>query len=355
MLPIPSKIAYSTWKTIVQNNSWATYHYEQAQESLIVYAGLKDLVFCAEVDDDNYTDWNTVFSGSSTSVPSANDAMALIIGTTQTYLTPVSPDGKPYSINFPTEGVGKPTYISHNWCDKCTWAYGSTHHVDVTLTDTGDGLTFSTGYTNLIDTYHGRITEEDGIVDKNGNSCRVSVTDANGALVEKDPHDNTGDYVVNYESGEITFDSAPTAPVTATFNTANTSEWLVTPEVGKVLKISKVEAQFSNPIEITDSIIFQPVFNHPTYGWIPVPGEDPTVYKTLMDFINEANGNFPEIPKLGGSSWRGMPAPIHTFPWDYKSMIELPQGTGIRIKLEHDTPFGGAVATAAFYMLSEYV
>jgi len=86
-----------------------------------------------------------------------------------------------------------------------------------------------------------------------------------------------------------------------------------------------------------------------------IPIGSPTIYKTMMNYIDEANGAMPEIPPMGGAGWRGTSQAVQIFPWRYQAMTELVSSYGmeIRIQLQHETPFGGDVATATFYCLSE--
>jgi len=47
--------------------------------------------------------------------------------------------------------------------------------------------------------------------------------------------------------------------------------------------------------------------------------------------------------------------PIYVFDWDYVSATYLSSAAGMEvvIKLEHDAPFGGTMATATFYCKSD--
>ena len=76
-----------------------------------------------------------------------------------------------------------------------------------------------------------------------------------------------------------------------------------------------------------------------------------------LDYINEAELSYPSVPKMGGTSWRGMAGPLHIFQWPYaaRGTTDLTSSTGleIQIKLENNTPFGGDIAIATFYGTSE--
>jgi len=281
---------------------------------------------------------------------------------------PKTADGKPYVTIWPTEG-SRVTVVSHNWCDPTTWYTSAIREVEQECIDSGDHLTYNVESGPIIvDAFHGKISNEDELKDADGNSYRVTVTVNDTPVTEIDPHTLVGDFTVNYLDGKITFATAraPSDVVLITYHLVTNSIWKIAPNPGTILKITNVEAQFSTDVEVNDTILFQarglvdvfaPHLVAPG-GPIPsgtiIPLGSPLRYKTLMDFINEANGNYPIIPAMG-TNWRGIPQPIVTFPWDYAAMTSLPSATKmeIEIRLEHDTPFGGAVATAAFYCLSE--
>lgn len=277
---------------------------------------------------------------------------------------PKTTDGKPYVSIWPTEG-SRTTSMTHNWCDKTTWYTTAVREVNRDCTNQGDSLSYAMPHTWIVDSYHGKLSGEDYIKDANGFSYRVSATVNGMPKTERDPHYGSGgDFEVNYETGTITFFVAnnPGDTVQATYHRVVDSVWRLRPKAGTVLKISRVEAQFSSDIVLTDSVVFQPkglasVFA-PQLG-LPegtlIPLGNPTKYKTMMDFINEANGAYPLIPASGGPGWRGLPQGVITYPWDYAALTAVPASLGmeIEVKLEHDTPFTGAVSTAAFYCLSE--
>lgn len=281
---------------------------------------------------------------------------------------PRTTDGKAIVALWPTEGT-KATVVSPNWCDPTTWLSHAARIVDETATDSGDHKTYSLAHQNVIDTYHGKISNEDFLKDAGDHSYRVVVT-VNGALkTEQDPHYGSGgDYTINYAAGTITFKNTLQAEdvVVVTYHHATDSEFVLKPTTGKKLALRRAEVQFSSDVQITDSVVFQP------YGLVDVfapqlvqanvlpsgtmiPLGDPVVYKTMLDYINDANGAYPMIPALGGNTWRGQSKDIIIFGWDYAAMTQLisTYGMEIRIKLAHDIPLGGTVATATFYCLSD--
>lgn len=281
---------------------------------------------------------------------------------------PRTSDGKSVVVTWPTEG-NKTTIVSPNWCDPTTWISHAARVVDETATDSGDHTTYTLAHDKVIDVYHGKMSNEDYFKDGGGHSYRVVVKVNGTTKTEQDPHTGTGgDYTINYAAGSVTFLSAlqDGDTVTVTYHHATDSEFVLKPTSGKRLSLRRAEVQFSEDIGLTDSITFnayglvdvfapQLVQNNVLPSGTMIPLGDPVVYKTMLDFINDANGAYPVIPAMGGNTWRGMSKAISIFGWDYAAMTQLVStyGMEIRIKLEHDTPLTGTVATATFYCLSE--
>jgi len=254
-------------------------------------------------------------------------------------------------------------FYTHNWADKTTWYEDSARIVSETLSDAGDRTTYSCVNQNIIDMYHGKTTQEDDIFDAQGNSYRVEVKVSGVVKTEQDPHYGSGgDFTVNYPSGTVTFLSQQPsgANVEMTYHYARSSIFTVNPPVGKKLNIDTVEVQFSDDIEVTDTIVFD------TYGLADVfaPQLVPSVlpsgtlikidtfkYKTMNDYQNAALRSYPKYPPLGGSGWRGQQAGVHVFDWDYLKSKSIFSSYGMKVvlRLEHDEPFLGAYATATFY------
>ena len=257
--------------------------------------------------------------------------------------------------------------FSHNWCDPTTWYQNSIRVVDEEATDSGDHITYTLANTNIVDTYHGKITQEDDLLDSGGNSYRVTVKVDSVVQTEVDPHTEqhppeTGDYKVTYSTGEIVFQEALTGSevVEVTYHYATSSVFTLAPETGKKLIIEVAEVQFTDDIDVTDSIHFQ------TWGYVDVfapqlvnnPYPSGTKipirtfkYKTMKDYQNAAFKSYPTVPAIGGLHWRGLTRPVLVFDWDYQRGLVLYDSYGMetRLFLEHDIPFGGMWATSTLY------
>jgi len=105
----------------------------------------------------------------------------------------------------------------------------------------------------------------------------------------------------------------------------------------------------------TGTLIYSPSATDIYPAGTKIPLGNPIVYKSMGDFQNEATRAYPTYPLLGGSSWRGMTQGIVVFDWDYISSTVLRADTGmeVRLRLQHDVPFGGFYATATFYCTSD--
>ena len=261
------------------------------------------------------------------------------------------------------------TLYSHDWTDPTTWYTTSGYAVGETVTDSGTYTNYYTAHHPIIDTYHGKITGEDFLLDAGGHKYRVAVYVNGVKKTEQDPHYGTGgDYVVDYHNGLIQFLTAnqPTDVVTVDYHYMVDSTFIITPSPGKALIMDSAEVQFSTDVIITDTTVFQP-YGYVDYfapqlvasGQVPsgtkIPIGNHTSYKTMSDFQNDAARAYPVYPALGGSGWRGLNVPLVILDWDYTASTVITSAVGmeIRIKLEHDTPFSGISATATFYCISQ--
>jgi len=281
---------------------------------------------------------------------------------------------------FKTTGDGSPilasrkpdapklTFITPNWCDRTTWYSASEYVEDEVAEDSGDHTTYELDNQNVIDTYHGKITFEDFLLDSESRSYRVAVTVDDVAKTEQDPHVGSGgDFTVNYAAGTVTFLSALTGTevVKVTYHYENGSTFTVAPITGKMLMVETVEVQCSSDLEMEDSFTFQAyglvdVFAPQLMPGIPsgtkIPLGDPLRYKTIVDIINDSNHSYPPYPVMGGSGWRSNTTPLYIFAWDYdvgSTMLYASYGMEIRINLDHDAVCGGTLATATLYCTSE--
>ncbi len=271
-------------------------------------------------------------------------------------------DGSPKITPEPPIG-DKKNFMSCNWCDKCSWFEGSVEVTDETLVDSGDGLTFTSAHEYWVDMTHGRVTFEDMVLADNPGKWLVEITSDAVAQEESSPGTEDGDYQIDYETGEVTFNSSQAnKTVVASYWYAVSGIYTVKPSPGKKIKILRVEVQFSKDIVLNDTMEFMPYGYAGVFAPAYVPGyftadqliplmTVPYRYKTRSDFVNESCGTYPVIPAFGGPGWRGGSQDIITLPWLYLTKTELKSSYGmeIRLKMVDSTPMGGETATATFY------
>jgi hypothetical protein len=252
---------------------------------------------------------------------------------------------------IPPEGL-KSNKISQNWCDRTTWWYSSVPVEDETATTTdGERKVWQLAHTNVIDVFHGKLTGENMLAD-----LRVVVTVGGETKAEQDPHYGAGgDFTIDYAAGTITFFESVAAgndPVVS-YNYENGSTYVIQPDPGEVWKLKGSEAQFSEDVEINDTMVYEVWAYNPLDLPNKVMVAEPDEYLTIYDFINDANKAYPSIPPLGGSGWRGTQVKVQVFAWDFQSTTDLLSSYGmeLRVRLKHDTPYGGTFATGTFYFL----
>ena len=277
--------------------------------------------------------------------------------------------------------TSKKTIYTHNFCDKTTWWQSSTRVVDEVATDSGDHTTYNLAHQFVIDTYHGKVTQEDILESTAGYSLRVSVKVNNVAKTERDPHElamgNTshGDYVVDYDAGTITFHSALEASdeVKVTYHYAVSADVSIKPDPGKRLEVVRIQAQFSDDVELKDSLVFQaygytisfaPQLAQSNGGPLPdqylIPLGGPLVYKTMRDILNDADSLSHPFGILGNGggetpTWRSLAKPRAAVKWEYlaATVLDASKGMEVVLSLSHNVPFGGSSAVATFYCTSE--
>jgi len=241
-------------------------------------------------------------------------------------------------------------FVTHNWCDPTTWYTQSARVEGETLTDSGDGLTFNSSHDNWIDMTHGKIYREDLLA-----ASYLPVIKVDGTTkTQRAPWAEAGgDFTIDYATGAVTFFVSQSGKVvTADYSRENGSLFIVGPTAGKRLWVEYSEVQFSQDISINGTIHFQPWAYNPDDLPNKMPAGYPTTYKTMDNFIEEANGAYPVIPAMGGA--RGFTQDRLTFPFKYQTIKELRSSFGVEIRvwIAEQVKFGGQYATATFYCTS---
>jgi hypothetical protein len=228
---------------------------------------------------------------------------------------------------------------THNFCDPCTWYTGS-ERVENVLLSTNDGYRYDLPDSNIIDLYHGRILKEDQIAETKPHAYAIEITVDGYSVDEKDTYNfEPWDYYVNYEDGYVIFKEVQTGDVRASYSKANTSDWYLTPNSGKSIKVEKVIIQFSKFIIFTDYIDFDSV----AYGSYIV---ERSTYKKVHNFMDEATETFTIMPPVDNLTDDLMKFP---FPYNTDRTLNSSDNISLRIQLRHNIPYHGERATATFY------
>jgi hypothetical protein len=261
--------------------------------------------------------------------------------------------------------------VTHNWGDKTTWYQEAIKVTQKTLTrDGGDGRIYHSSEPNWIDASHGKLYMEDWVLSYGTSSFdfsdyKIIVTvddvEKTESTIDSDAWPNTdGDFYVDYENGDVKFDEDPgaSAVVKATYykvdpakSTADQSRFTVKPESGHMLRIEKVEVQFTKGINLSDTMVsaaFAPL--PPTYEVGEVP-DSRAMYKSFMDYLNEAQGNYPVVPSGFITGSRGLNVDMIQLPWNWLGikLLKSSQLAEIRMWLENGNVFTNGIATATFY------
>ena len=310
-------------------------------------------IVCSVLGSDTASigDFEANYKNSCQQVSSKDDAFLLgMLANKVPLVLERNADGVPLSTSEPRVG-SELIMVTPNFCDKTTWYTASQRVTAETLTDSGDGLTFTSAHQSWINLYAGTVFDEDVTNQEGPYTVSVESDATPMAMVDPLYPEGGGDYTVNFAAGTLTFAASQTGKtVTATYSYATTSDWVLSPDPGKAIDIEVVEAQFSSNIVFKDTIKFE------IWGYNPADlpnkimyGE--TSYKSMRNFVDEALGSYPVIPVIGGDEGRGLTAAIYGFPFRYGTIRRLTSASGLelRIRLAHDIQFTGEHATATFY------
>lgn len=252
------------------------------------------------------------------------------------------PEAPKTSTGVPLTAVVEPegdflSYVSHDYCNIHSWYSRSVAKTGVTLTSGSPTEYYIPNPDKLVYLKNGAVMDEDALYP----AYALTVYD-NGTPVDE------ADYTVDPSLDEITFNSAPTGPVTADYHAAGTSVYVLKPATGKRLIIKKAEVQLAKNVAMTP-IAFQ--------IWVYNPMDLPNkimyqqrVYKNEKDVISIGNEGQGFIPSFGN-----LTQDVIVFPFYYSRPIILndSQGVELRIGILDDVPFPGEWATVTLYAVEE--
>lgn len=268
----------------------------------------------------------------------------------------VDSQGRQIMVESPNLDGAMINTATHDFCDKTTWWQQSTVVADETLTDSGDGQTFTSQHGFWIDLTHGKYYLEDRISTSTF-PTKVPVVKVDGSTKTIRPPFTTsgGDYTIDYRAGTVTFATSQAGKtVTASYRYAGSSLFSLIPSSGKVLWVLDSEVQFATNIVMTGTMNFQAWAYNPNDLPNKMPVSSITNYKGLKDFITEAKGVYPLVPAIGGSTGRGLENSHLVFPFKYNQAKELKSSLGVEIRvwITGDTEYSGEFGNATFYCIS---
>jgi len=253
--------------------------------------------------------------------------------------------------------------VTPNLADKTTWWNDATPLVDVTM-ENSDGGTYEEyklpsavgGDQTILDFIHGHLTNEDLInmtltaawqQALGSDASAHPVIKVDGTLkVEDEPFGGAQhDYSVDYETGRVTFHSALSGSDVVTISCGLPGTWtlIIQPGANQTIQILQGEVQWSNNVILKDSIIQDvEIYDEDTEQWVvdTMPSGLPKreITKTIMDLLNRSYGNYPTIPKMGGTEGRGIPSDVMQVPFLFPKMQVYEEGQRVRIYAANNTP-----------------
>jgi hypothetical protein len=268
-------------------------------------------------------------------------------------------------------------FVSHNFCDSCTWWQESLESLNTTTSDLGGlGLVFTLSLpqgTHLIDVRHGRLTDEDKIdetsVAPNGNTMTSIIPQVyiNGNPIDQineDASAGVNRYTIDYEAGTVTFAVAKILQtVTVDCRYPVGSLFRFKPPTGKKWTFTLAEIDLSADVDLSsmvDTALWGSNPDTPPDGsngtLVPLGGRTYKRTKDLHAYANDFLGPLPA--SLGGTGQTGEEA--WTFKWYYQrstlmynSLNALGPGkytiNEARIQTRDDLPLGGSYLTITYH------
>jgi len=228
---------------------------------------------------------------------------------------------------------------THDFCNKTTW-YSNSVRVEGEILSDPVGLVYTCANTVLIDVLNGNVNRQDTLQE-----YAIKVYD--GGIPKTD-------FTVEHTTGKITLLTAASGELTVDYSYPTDSEWVMKPNVGKMLLIEHSEIQFSTDVSVNSPLRFEIWVSNPYYAveGHPYEGMEKITYQTVQynsikDFVNEANLGTGVIPAIGN-----LPE-CAVFPFNYASIkpFKYSQGAELRIRSVDDVELEGSFGTATFYIV----
>jgi hypothetical protein len=263
---------------------------------------------------------------------------------------------------IPTGVIGSRSMslVTHDLSDRTCWYQKSVKVTDETLTDSGNGLTFTSAHPYWVNIYHAKLTythkqipTRTGVFGKHADWAVSVKVDS---VVQ-----SASTYSINFASGTITFNSSQSGKtVQATYwhtdGVTNPSEWLLVPPTGKKFIVEHVELQISVGITINDTLRFEiwagsnlaTYSSFPDYLFEAGYGQMRADYRNANDFLNAANLGQGSVPLIGAMTRQTV-----VLPFNYIQAFALDSAVGaiFRMTMLNNTPYTDTdIATGTFYV-----
>lgn len=278
-------------------------------------------------------------------------------------------DGIPVFAEAPRDGsewvVG-----SHNFCDPCSWFGDSVRLEGDALTDSGDGLTFTSSHVNWIDMVTGRMHNDDmwcliqkilNPLDPHGYQVIVKV---DGIVKTPCPPftETGGDYWIDWDAGNVVFLAPQTGKdVAASYSYATTNTFYLRPMPGTILAVEDAECDVSSDVEMTTDIAYSAWH----FDGTEYVRDMEARYKRAREINVEARGCYPVFQPIGASAAHKQIADIKEFRRKSRGMKYSNQGAPfqystvkwlraaalqeVRVYTKDSLPFDGEHVSITFY------
>jgi len=324
-----------------------------ADDGISVVADTCSIWFMAALDGSNKSTLDTIVANHS-GEPLASDDLPVALKNVA-----LDADSQIQTTQYPRESGETRIIYTPNFADATTW-YQESQRISGDTLSTSDPekkvFYASQGQKNWIDATHGKLSHEDEVLPDKTPYVPVVYIDDEPA-VEKPPFELGGayDYEIDYADGKVTFlESQDGKVITADFSYATSAKFTFGPSSGKILKIERSEIQYSADIKMNGTFKYAPYAYNPEGPPVPkIPVGAPHVYKTLKDFVTEANGVYPIHPACPNPNGRGLGQNHINAPFDYGTVRTLRSSYGVEIQIEMDPDVAcdGEFAEMTFYCM----
>jgi len=255
-------------------------------------------------------------------------------------------------IDYSKDGVKR---ISVDMCDKRSWWLEAELRTSQGLIDSGDRTKY---YFNSQDVVTDHFNSQRGSSAPRplniyvGGQLKTEWTDYEVNF--RKPYTSENNLEVIF-SEQLPVDSV----VTSDFYEATTSDYILTPDTGYMIKLKYVELQISEGAILNDAILFEPGVNYAATGNTDYyPQGKGTIYYRAHDFINS------NTEVMVGRPFGELTVPFNVLPEQYLTgYLVFPRGIEpagknsfnlLRCRLKNNRPITNCeIATATFYCTQE--